>query len=103
MLKLEVPENDQSVYELKPESGQTHFVRCPGTFIDEEKEGLFCFVVDGDREALVMFSNTRAIVEFTKRPDVRIPNKALRPSCVLDLMQSHPGKGAYGFQLRVLA
>lgn len=30
MLKIEVPENDQSVYELKTESGETHFVRSPG-------------------------------------------------------------------------
>ena len=42
MLKIEVPENDQSVYELKTESGETHLIRCPGTHLDDEKEGLFC-------------------------------------------------------------
>lgn len=47
MLKIEVPENDQSVYELKTESGETHLIRCPGTHLDDEKEGLFCFVLEG--------------------------------------------------------
>lgn len=75
MLKIEVPENDQSVYELKTESG----------------------------EERVMFSNTKVIASFHKRPEIKIPEHALKPRQVLDLMLSDPGEGAYGFQLRVLS
>ncbi|WP_165656931.1 hypothetical protein [Sutterella wadsworthensis] len=103
MLKIEVPENDQSVYELKTESGETHLIRCPGTHLDDEKEGLFCFVLEGSGEERVMFSNTKVIASFHKRPEIKIPEHALKPRQVLDLMLSAPGEGAYGFQLRVLS
>lgn len=102
MLKIEVPENDQSVYELKTESGETHLIRCPGTHLDDEKDGLFCFVLEGDSEECVMFSNTKAIISFEERAKIPVPEGALRPRHVLDLMVRSPGEGAYGFQVRVL-
>lgn len=101
-MRIEVPVNDQSIYELKTESGRTYLVRCPGTDLYDDKEDLFCFVVEGNTEELVAFLNPKRIVSFTKRADLPIPEKAIKPHRVLNLMNRRFGEGVYGFQQRVL-
>lgn len=102
MLQISVPNDDQSVYELTTKSGKTFLVRCPGTFVESEKDGLFCFVVKNDVETPTMFTGTEQIASFVKRPDVKIPTNAMHPSQMSDLMIRHLGEGAHGFQAHPL-
>lgn len=102
MLKIAVPQNDQSIYELTTESGKKYFVRCPGMHLDDEREGLFCFLVEDDLETPVMFLNVQSITSFVRRPDMKLPQNANTPRWVLDLMSHAPGEGVLGFQTRIL-
>lgn len=100
MFKFEVPENDQSVYEITTESGNRYLIRCPGERSyetgDTLREALFAFhVVDGN-ECLVHIHNLNLIVSAIRRPD--LPVGMVRPRRMGDLFWVHPGEGAYGFR-----
>ncbi len=42
MIKFEVPEDGQSVYEIRTKSGKSYLVRCPGTISPEsDEDGMF--------------------------------------------------------------
>lgn len=99
MFKFRVPENDQTVYELKTKSGKSYFVRCPGQrFTDHEgnpRIGIPAFLVNNGKESTVMLHNLDKIVSITPRPDLPIGD--IRPRFVEDLMWVSPGKGCYSF------
>lgn len=43
MFKFEVPENDQSVYEITTESGNRYLIRCPGTASSDDADSVYAF------------------------------------------------------------
>ena len=61
MFKFEVPENDQSVYEITTESGNHYLIRCPGERSYETdgtiRDALFAFRVINGNEHLVQLRN----------------------------------------------
>lgn len=66
MFKFEVPENDQSVYEITTESGNRYLIRCPGERSyetdDTLRDALFAFRVINGNEQLVQLRNLDLIV-----------------------------------------
>ena len=96
MLKIAVPQNDQSIYELTTESGKKYFVRCPGQAFDEgDNDGMVAFLVEGGGERPVMLREMHKIVSFIRRPDLPIPENANCLSSMLDIFTRRPGHGAY--------
>lgn len=100
MFKFEVPENDQSVYEITTESGNHYLIRCPGERSyetdDKLREALFAFRVADGNEYPVHIHNLNLIVSAIRRPD--LPIGKIRPRCIGDLFWVRPGEGAYSFQ-----
>lgn len=100
MFKFEVPENDQSVYEITTESGNHYLIRCPGERSYETdgtiRDALFAFRVINGNEHLVQLRNLDLIVSAIRRPN--LPIGKLRPRRMGDLFWTRPGEGAYGFQ-----
>ena len=95
MFKFEVPENDQSVYEITTESGNHYFIRCPGITSDDA-DSIYAFHCFDGKEQLVMLFNLDRIASFTRRPD--LPIGALRPRYMYDLNSSRFGEGLLGAQ-----
>ena len=100
MFKFEVPENDQSVYEITTESGNRYLIRCPRERSyetdDTLRDALFAFRVINGNEQLVQLRNLDLIVSAIRRSD--LPIGKLRPRRMGDLFLVHPGEGAYGFR-----
>jgi hypothetical protein len=96
MFKFEVPENDQSVYEITTESGNRYLIRCPGTASSDDADSVYAFHCFDGKEQLVMLFNLDRIASFTRRPD--LPTGALCPRCMYDLNSSQFGEGLLGAQ-----
>ena len=99
MFKFEVHCNDQTVYELKTQSGRSYFVRCPGerSFNHEgqPRDGMLAFQVTNGHERTVMLHDLDRIVSATPRPDM--PSGKNRPERMSDLFFVLPGEGSHSF------
>lgn len=99
MFKFEVPENDQSVYEITTESGNHYLIRCPGerSFESDDKvrDGMLAFLVVNGNERAVMLRHLSCIANVTRRPD--LPVGKTRPLHMGSLMWRRPGEGVVGF------
>lgn len=96
MVKFEVPENDQSVYEITTESGNHYFIRCPGVASSDDADSVYAFLCIDGNEQLVMLFNLDRIASFTRRPD--LPIGALRPRSMYDQNSSRFYEGLLGAQ-----
>lgn len=97
MLKIEVPENDQAIYEIKTVSGSTLFVRCPGTDTTKTAAGFLAFLVEPSGERLVVIHDLEKIVAFTRRADLPLPDQAQRVRSVSDLLFANRDRPAQCF------
>ena len=106
MVKFEVPENDQSVYEITTKSGRQYLIRCPGEHSHEDEEtprsGVLAYLIANDSEQTVMLTKLDLITSFTRRPDLPF-DKSHQPRRMGDLMWRRPGEGVPGFLLYELA
>lgn len=95
MFKFEVPENDQSVYEITTESGNRYFIRCPGE--RSSKDGsLFAFLVEDGNERPVKLSRLDLVTSFTRRPD--LPVGDLQSIRIGDLLWPQSAGGRLAFR-----
>lgn len=99
MIKFEVPEDDQSVYEIRTKSGKSYLVRCPGTISPEsDEDGMFALQI-GVIEKPVCIQNPSIIESFTRRDDIEPPAGCMKLRSMGDLWFRQPGEGIHGFLL----
>ena len=97
-MKIEVPANDQAVYELTTKSGRKYLVRCPGENWDgRSRSGVMAFLIEGSAERAVMLHELDLVVDFVRRPDVPLCAGARKPERMGDLMCRRPYEGVISF------
>ena len=102
-MKIEVPANDQAVYELTTKSGRKYLVRCPGaSWNGDDRSGVPALLVEGEVEMFVMLRGLSLVTSLVRRPDVPVRAEAQKPAKARELFWKRRSGGAAGIQLYFL-